>query len=488
MNPLYSLKNITLKYPLAETRAENEFVTALDNLSLDIYENEYLAILGGNGSGKSSLAKLLAGLSDCFNGEIRYRGEAVMKYDRDYFADVAMILQEPQNQILMPTVRDEIAFPLENRKLSPDLIMSKTENIAAQFHLEKLLDKKTEELSGGQITSLAMATALVVDPKILILDEPDSHLDKDSRLMLQGYINNHKAKITIILITQFPETAGNADRCLVLENGRLLYLGLTRGFFENESLKEETKLFPKFPNPDVTIDYQESLTNSKSKPILKLKNVCYSYDKHNPVLNHINLDIYPGSKVGLFGPSGAGKSTLGLLMAGLLKSESGEILLNNTPFQQIPSRELRKTIAYSMQFPERALIGHTVAEDIAFGPENLGHDDIARRVEENIQNYNLNELENRHPFTLSGGQKRKVALAGIMAINSPIVILDEPTAALDPRSAAEFVRWLINDKSHTFIIISHDRRLLDLTCTNLIHLQSGRIAKSAINKGVREND
>lgn len=483
MNPLYSLKNITLKYPLVGESSDNQFVLALDNLSFDIYENECLAILGGNGSGKSTLAKLLAGLAGPFIGEIRYRGKTIINYERDIFSDVAMIIQEPQNQILMPTVREEIAFPLENRKIPPGQISSKVEAMAKQFRLEKLLDNKTDQLSGGQVTSLALATALVTDPAVIILDEPDSHLDKESRLALLDFIKSQRGKATIILISQFPDMAENADRCLILENGHQLFLGSTKQFIDDSAHKANNRLFPtplkRKSGVGGTIPEVKKIPNIK--PILQVIDVSYSYDKLNPIVKNINLDIYPKEKIGLFGPSGAGKSTLGMLLAGLLKQDKGEILLNDTPIKQISNQKLRRTISFSMQFPERALIGHTIDEDIAFGPTNLGYDDIGTRVDRYIGHFNLAGLRHRHPFTLSGGQKRRAALAGIMAMDTEIIILDEPTAAMDPQAAADFIDWIIADEEHTFLIISHDRHLLDVACCRQIELKNGHVYKTDVN-------
>jgi energy-coupling factor transport system ATP-binding protein len=476
MDVLFSLKSISLKYQLADESIGNNQVVALDDLCLDIYENEFLAILGANGSGKSSLAKLLAGLAGKFTGEMIYDGKTITSYCRDIFSDVALILQEPQNQILMPTVREEIAFPLENRKIAPDIIAEKTISIARQFGLTELLDKNTDQLSGGQITALALATALVTEPNVVILDEPDSHLDEQARKVLLEFIEANKGKRTVILISQYPNSAKNADRCLVLSEGRSLVCGAPLDILADRAILEKSRLIARNDATKTPV-FQKDKTRKfdRQAPVISLNDVAFSYDKKIQVLENINLEIFRGERIGLVGPSGSGKTTLGLLMAGLLKPDRGKILLENTPIEKIPAKQLRKQITMAMQFPERALIGHTVAEDIAFGPRNLGYNDIESIIEKNLEQFQLNHLRDRHPFTLSGGQKRRAALAGVMAMDTSIIILDEPTAALDPQTTADFMAWLKGERKYTMVIIGHDLDMISLLCDRVITLNKGLI-------------
>jgi energy-coupling factor transporter ATP-binding protein EcfA2 len=477
MRLLFSLKNISLNYLLGDDSSGKNQVAALDDLSLNINENEFLAILGANGSGKSSLAKLLAGLAGKFTGEMIYNGNTITNYSRDIFSDVALILQEPQNQILMPTVREEIAFPLENRKISQDIIAEKTIKIAQQFGLADLLDNNTDQLSGGQITALALVTALVTDPKVVILDEPDSHLDEQARKVLLDFIESSRGKQTIILISQYTDSARNADRCLVLSEGQMSAYGAPHDILSDLSLMVKSQLIVKKDIAKTqTVLKKDNRNIKRQSPILSIKELSFSYNKKTPVLENINLDIFQGEKIGLVGPSGSGKTTLGLIMAGLLKPDRGEVLLENRPLEEFSIGQLRHKITMAMQFPERALIGHTVEDDIAFGPRNLRHNDIKSITEKYLNQFQLSKLRDRHPFTLSGGQKRRTALAGVMAMDSSIVIFDEPTAALDPQTSADFIELLRGEKELTMVIISHDLEMISRLCDRVVALNKGSMS------------
>jgi len=244
MNCLYSLKNVCLKYPLVTGPYDDngKSVLALNDLTLDIYENEYLVVLGANGCGKSSLGRLLAGIAQNVSGEIIYKGQKVESYNREIFADTTLVIQEPQNQLLMPTVTKELAFPLENRGYDYDIIQSKVKQTAAYFGLSKLMSACPEELSGGQTTSLAIACAMITDPDVIILDEPDSHLDSGTKKIVDEFIRQYHGHRTIILITQYPETARRAERVVILKEGRLTAEGKPGEILSNDQVLKDNNL------------------------------------------------------------------------------------------------------------------------------------------------------------------------------------------------------------------------------------------------------
>ncbi len=458
MNKLYCLKHISLSYSIFDSETtENISIKALDDISLDIYENEFIAIAGRNGSGKTSLGKLMAGLAGSFEGELHYRGKPVKEYNREIFRDVGMVIQEPQNQLLMPTVAKELAYPLENRGVGKNDITTKVFKQSETFGLSAYLERSPDQLSGGQTTALALASILITEPETVILDEPDSHFDDSSKTVLRDFIARYRGKKTIILITQYPEAAQSADRVINISDGKSNQTGMLK----RESIRNR-KVY----------DYGNAV---ESTPCLEFQNVSYEYEKNSVALGNINLIINRTERVGIVGGMGAGKTTLGLIASGLLEPTQGQVMVAGMALDKYDEIDLRRKVSYSMQFPERALFGETVRKDIAIGPENLTIENIDDSVDKYINTFNIDKLSNRHPFALSGGEKRRAALAGILAMNTEIVILDEPTAALDIETVNRLTEILYSLEDKTIIIISHDIDFITANCNRVIELKQGRV-------------
>ena len=480
MKILYSLKDVSLNYPQPGPDNENQIIPAICDITLDIYTDEYLVILGANGCGKSSLGKLLAGIAPNITGSIYYKGEKINIYGREVFENTTLVIQEPQNQILMPTIAKELAFPLENRGFEQDYIDSKVEEMADLFGLKELLRKNPDELSGGQITSLAIAAALITDPDTIILDEPDSHLDNKTIDIFDGFIDQYRSRKTIIVISQFPESARKADRVIILNKGQLAAGGKPDDILSDNNILAENNLKLKDKEyglnsikrnePHHVISKKDS-----NNALLSLDDISYAYKDDEFVLKGIDLDLLTREKVALVGPSGSGKTTLGLIIAGLLQPNIGTVDINGKPLNEYLQKSRRRLVTMAMQFPERALFEETVARDIAFGPVNLGFHNTDDIIKKYLSDFQITHLQKRHPFSLSGGEKRKAALAGVLAMESQIIILDEPSAALDPGSVDELKSLLnsLNDK--TVIIISHDLNFIAGICTRIISLDNGVI-------------
>lgn len=481
MKFLYSLKNICLNYPCFGSSANHYEIPALRDLTLDIYENEYLVVLGANGSGKSSLGRLLAGLAGDFTGQLFHRGQEVIDYKRDVFADTAMVLQEPQNQLLMQTVREELALPLKNRSVGNEDIELKIEKIGERFGLKELFNKNPDELSGGQITTLAIAAALITDPRAIILDEPDSHLDSTIRKTLDDFIRQYRHCKTIILISQYPLSAQEADRVIIFNKGQLVAQGAPSEILDDTALLSKNNLkIPKGKNilsikKKETENLQQHNDADNNDALITFNNVYFAYDNGKDVLKGIDLKLYRGQKVALVGPSGSGKTTLGLIIAGLLRSNRGEVSLDGKNTDIHSNKTRRYPVTMAMQFPERAMFEETVADDIAFGPKNLGKNDIYGIVDEQLSNFKIIAISKRHPFSLSGGEKRKAALAGILAMERETIILDEPSAALDPASTDELIELINSYQNKTVVVISHDLDFIAATCSRIIGMKAGNI-------------
>ncbi len=471
MYPLFSLRNVSLFYK----RPEGVSKVALSHLNLDIFQNETLLIAGPNGCGKSSLARLLAGLADHFEGTLIYKGAEIKCYSRRCFDDVALTIQEPQNQILMSTVYEELSFPLEMRGYAKKDIAGKINEAASLFGIERLLHTKTDRLSGGQVSIVAMAAAAIADPPVIIFDEPDSHYDFQARSAFERYLVSIRGKKTVIVITQYPDSMIAADRMAIMKSGKIVAVGEPARLLANKELLHECSLY--------CDDHQnvrgggavKSQANEK-QPLLSLSGVGYIHKSGDFALEDIGFDIFEGDKVGIVGPIGSGKTTLGLLIAGVYKPDSGAILLDNRPMSAYEPKSLRRMVTMALQFPEKALIEYTVRGDILFGPKQLGIENPDKIAEAMLELFAIEELDDKNPLELSGGQKRKTALAGIFALKSRLVVLDEPTASLDPESVNELVQVIAAKPQTAFVIIGHDLRFLVRVCDRIIGIENGRLA------------
>jgi|GEM_PF-140712 len=471
MNPIFSLRNVSLFY----RGLDNVSTPALTDLNFDIYQNEFLIIVGPNGCGKSSLAKLLAGLADHFEGVLMYKGAAVTAYSRRCFDDVALTIQEPQNQILMPTVHEELSFPLEIRGFGKNEIAGKIRETASLFGITDILHAETDRLSGGQISIVAMAAAAIVDPQVIIFDEPDSHFDWRARNAFENYLALCRGKKTIIVITQYPGFGVAADRMAIMKSGKIVAAGKPAELLEDKAFLIGYSLHSGDFAKDMGRRTGKGSSTGK-RPLLSLSEVDYSYESGGFALKRISLDICEGEKVGIVGPIGSGKTTLGLLICGVLKADSGTVFLDNRPLGEYAPDTLRRMVTMALQFPERALIENTVRNDILFGPRQLGMENLEQIAESLLASFSIEELADRNPLGLSGGQKRKAALAGVFAMNCRLIVLDEPTASLDPASAADLAAVIGADPTTAFVIIGHDLPFLCRVCDRIAGIEDGRLA------------
>jgi len=526
------LNHVSYKYKLVENPAkggdEKRFVLALDNVSLQLKEGESVAIIGSNGSGKTTLAKLLNALILPQTGQVWVDGlNAQDKNSQKLIRQkVGMVFQNPDNQIISTSVEREIAFGLENLALPYQEIKTKVERALKYFHLEGCRTHPPHKLSGGEKQKVALAAVLSMQPKYLILDEPTSLLDplgKKEVLSLIQMLSEEK-NVTVIHITQFPEEAVTADRVLVMYQGKVLLDGPPVEIFKQKEKLERMGLGVPFASKiasalkqkgwltsddSLTLDelVNKILQNAESvranfthiaavsgRPTadgpssqISMNKVSYLYDQGLPTarkaLDGINLRIGKGEFIGLIGPTGSGKSTLVQHLNGLLFPSSGEVCIEgeNTKNKNIDLKKIRQKVGLVFQFPELQLFEDTVYHDIAFGPKNLGlsEEEIDSRVRESMEKVGLDfdQFAFRSPFSLSGGEQRKVAIAGILALKPEILILDEPSCGLDSKSTQEIKKLLkeLNSVGVTIILISHNMDLIAQLAQKIILLDQGKL-------------
>jgi len=535
------LNQISYKYKLIENPAkgvnhmvrpkggdEKRSVLALDNVSLQLKEGESVAIIGSNGSGKTTLVKLLNALILPDTGEVWVDGlnTADKKSQKLIRQKVGMVFQNPDNQIISTSVEREVAFGLENLALPYQQMKIRVEWALKYFHLEGYRTHPPHKLSGGEKQKVALAAVLSMQPQYLILDEPTSLLDSQGKREVLSLIQklSEEKNVTVIHITQFPEEAVTANRVLVMHQGKIMLDGPPVKIFKQKEKLKKSGLGIPFPlkiasalkqkewltsDDSLTLDelVNKILQNAESvranfthiaavggprtadetAPQISMNEVSYLYDQGLPTakkaLDGINLRIGKGEFIGLIGPTGSGKSTLVQHLNGLLFPTSGEVWIEkiNLKDKNVDLKRIRQNVGLVFQFPELQLFEETVYHDIAFGPKNLGlsEEEIDSRVRESMEKVGLDfdQFAFRSPFSLSGGEQRKVAIAGILALKPEILILDEPTCGLDGKSTREIKKLLkeLNSAGVTIILISHNMDLIAQLAQRIILLDQGRL-------------
>lgn len=434
----------------------------LDGIDLEIAYGQRIAIIGKNGSGKSTLSKIIAGLSSPDSGIVTLCGIKVFEANNvDSKAyqkareSIGALFQSPEDQIVTTVVEDDVAFGLENLCASKEFMKQNISNALRAVNMENHRFSDPSNMSGGQQQRVAIASSIATKSKLLVLDEPTSMLDSCAKEDVNKLFDKLQASgTTIVQVTHKISECKNADRILMLENGKL----------RDVSLLELDEFFTeKSPAVIESKSMTENVENSNTA--IEISNLRLSYSKNQaPILCDYSLSVKSGEIVAIMGKNGCGKSTLAKAICALIKYDSGSICVNGIKISEKTSksqmREIRKNIGYVMQLPEQQLFAQTVFEDVAYGPKNFGLEgrELHSRVLNALKSLHIEHLAQKSPFELSGGQQRLAAIAGILACNPKILVLDEPTAGLDFEYEKSVLKILsdLHNKGVTIIVITHD--------------------------------
>ena len=576
------IKDCTYEYVRRDENDEVvEKLSAISHLNFTIEEGSFVCVLGHNGSGKSTLAKLFNALQIPTEGCVIISGmdsreEANVFPIRE---KVGMVFQNPDNQIIASVVEEDVGFGPENIGVPTEEIWKRVADALEAVNMEAYRLKSPNHLSGGQKQRVAIAGTLAMEPKTIVLDEPTAMLDPSGRAEVIRSIRelNQKKGITIILITHYMEETVDADRIILMDQGKLVLDGtpkeifskveelkslrmdvplitdlahelrlsgmpVSEGILKEEELVEELlsifgedsfvegiekgqkeeepegesdrvasavtensidKGFGEVADQTAATVSEEAEIEKENKTkketekdfILKVENLSCIYQKGTAMesyaIKDINLSIKRGSFSALIGHTGSGKSTLLQHFNGLIKPEEGEISVH---FRKNPAlilqdkgflfwkgkkrkvekegvlsfkeegfdfQGLRFKVGLVFQYPEYQLFEETVFEDVLFGPKNQGLslEDAKKEAEEALRSMGVEEaLWQKSPFELSGGQKRRVAIAGVLAMDPELLILDEPTAGLDPAGREELFQVIAHLQERyamTILLVSH---------------------------------
>ena len=523
-----SVQDVTFTYGSEGADVSAPAEPAVENLSLEIEKGSYTAILGANGSGKSTLAKLIDVIEVPDSGRIVVFGKDTA--DDSVFWQIreksACVFQNPDNQIVGTIVEEDVAFGPENLGIKLPELRERVDQALKDVGIYELRLREAASLSGGQKQKLAIAGALAMRPEILILDEATAMLDPRSRDEFLAVCEEmrHKKGLTLITITHDMSEAMRCGRVIVMSKGSKATEGTPAKIFADISLEQyglrrpviikfayeiarlagvtlteedltgEARLREKLVKILTSIDLakadipEDKAGDENTEPkrkIMSVKDLFSSYDGGRSfALKNINLDVYEGEILGIVGESGCGKTTLISHMNSILKPSSGDIEVYPEEgvtlrcSQKKDVQQIRQSVGLVFQYPEYQLFEETVYKDICYGLRKmkLTADEQKDRAVKAAKSVGLEkEVLRRNPFELSGGQKRRAAMAGVLAMRPKILVLDEPASGLDPVGREEMFALIKSLRAHgtTIIIVSHNMDEAAAYCDRIFCIRNG---------------
>ncbi|MEZ3439890.1 MAG: energy-coupling factor transporter ATPase [Oscillospiraceae bacterium] len=499
--------------------------TALRNINLSVPEGQFLAVLGHNGCGKSTLAKHFNAILTPTSGKVTVDGIDTADEDRlfDIRQTVGMVFQNPDNQLVATIVEEDVAFAPENLGVPPEEIRVRVDDALKQVDMYEFREHAPHQLSGGQKQRIAIAGIIAMQPRCIVMDEPTAMLDPKGRREVMKTIKrlNREHGITVILITHYMDEAAQADRVVVMDNGSVLMDDVPKNIFARADelravgldVPQVTELCGMLRKKGINISKEiifedecaaaiEMLPlNRKTADMTKtvavklvgsgeeaarLENLTYKYSIGTPfektAVDNVDLTVNKSEFVGIIGHTGSGKSTLIQHLNGLVKPTFGLVFIDGKDIwgKDVNIRDIRFKVGIVFQYSEHQLFEETVAKDIAYGPKNMGltGGELDARVKSAAESMGISHLLEKSPFELSGGQQRRVALAGVLAMDPEVLILDEPAAGLDPKGRDKIlslIKRYHKQSGKTVLLVSHSMEDIVKFATKVLVMNKGKV-------------
>ena len=500
---MIQIENLSFQYKAGKK-------AALENINLTIHKGDFVGVIGESGAGKSTLAYAINGIiphhyKGDYYGSVKVKGLDTFELEPSELAlHVGSVFQDVDSQMVATVVEDELLFGLENFGVSKDEIENRIQETLEMIGISDLRHRKINSLSGGQKQKVAIAAIIALRPDILVLDEPTGELDPKASVQIFRLLKklNEEQGMTIVMIEQkIMLLCEYVNRLLVMNHGKLVYddqvmevlqyseqlgeLGincprvvtlcneLTKSGVNDGTICVSTKdtanlikefLPENYSRSDLGIieNIEEATgSNMDSETVISFENVCFAYDK-KPTLRNLNFSIKQGEFVAIVGTNGAGKSTMSRMVNGLLKPMEGSVTVKGMDTRKTKTSVLAKCVGFLFQNPDRQICQNTVREEILFGLKCIYKDEelIAKRLEKVLELFDLDEKKD--PFSLSRGERQRVALASLIALEPEILILDEPTTGLDYRECMDIMAEIkkLNQKGITVVMVCHDMEVV----------------------------
>ena len=517
----YAIKVDNLKFKYA---GSEKF--ALNGVSFNVKRGEFFTVMGRNGAGKTTLALCLAGviphyIEGEFEGKILVDGVDVASVTIPEVAKkLGLVLQDPEDQIVGVTVRDDVAFGPCNLGLSKEIVLRRINDALKMVRLSGYEDRETFALSGGEKQRLAIAGILALGPSIIVADEPTSQLDPaGKREVFETLLQlNMIEKKTIVMITHETDWAMKySHRIGILDAGKFVAIGSPREVLLKlgvDGLVQHGIRPPQIPhlffklsqkgviswNSNPWLDVEEAArklselitkrcpedalmlsrrNKHEGERAIRVEDLWHVYPNGIEALKGVSLQIYRGEFVAIVGQNGSGKTTLVKHFNGLLKPTRGDVYVFDMNTKNVTISTLSRFVGYVFQNPDNQIFASSVKDEVAFGLKNLGYsrDEVEEMVEQALDFVGLKGLENEHPFHLSKAERQLVAFASIIAMKPKIIVVDEPTTGQDWFGTSKMMNMLkkLNEEGHTIIVVTHDMNVVAEYAERVIVLHSGRI-------------
>lgn len=476
------IENLSFSYPNTEQ-------LSLKNIQLTVQQGEFITVIGQSGCGKSTLLRQLKRAlrpHGVRQGSIFFENTSLDELTDEVAAtEIGYVLQQPENQIVTDKVWHELAFGLENLGMETEKIRLKVAEIANYFGIQSWFHKKTSQLSGGQKQLLNLASIMVMEPKVLLLDEPTSQLDPIAALEFLQTLKrlNQELGLTVIIVEhRLEDVLPISERVLLMENAAILYDGAPKKMLQiiaqnhpmTLALPTASKIFHALggegDSPLTIKEGQQWLKHyvtqhrilakkSEQQPVvyteraIKVKDIAFRYEKSSPdILAHFNVEVYKGEIYSIIGGNGSGKSTALSIIAGLQKPYRGKVTIFEQPLKKVRAQ----TVILLPQDPKTLFVEKTVLMELSFlkGQAKYSKQKLLNIIEQ----FHLQHLLERHPYDCSGGEQQRIALAKVLLLEPSILLLDEPTKGLDAFAKEELGQYLqqLQHQGMTIVIVTHD--------------------------------
>ena len=533
MAPIIEMKDVSFSYG-ASSQA------ALDHVSLSVREGEFVGVIGPAGSGRSTLAAVLSGaIPHHFHGQL-YGATYVQGLDTceatltDISSVVGSVLQDIDAQMVASVVEDEMLFGMENFGVPHDQIEQRLVQTLETVGIADLRHREIATLSGGQKQKVAIAAILAMDPRELVLDEPTAALDPAATQLVYDTLRriNRERGVTVVVMEQKVAMLSEyCDRVMVMDAGKIVFSGAPHEVFAHgEELRRigcdsprVTRIYNRLVadgvvstgSPCLNVSEAEQLIaralggretaaagSAKAavvseaalpassphapaprpkaegaKPAVSFEDVCFSYPGGGASVQNLELAVYPGELVGVVGQNGAGKTTLTKLLNGLLKPSSGVVTVAGLDTREAPVSRIAAHVSTLFQNPDRQICRDTVLDEVAFGLVLTGtpQEEARERAQRVIERFGLPAEE--APFSLSRGQRQKIALASVVVMEPEVIVLDEPTSGLDYRECMTVMETVseMAERGSAVIMVCHDMEVVSDFAERLVVMAQGRI-------------